>query len=128
MITGTCKIMWKTKTIISPLTRCLWPQNFVGWWLNWRAPNHKVIQCSNHMILQSCLTNKNHYISTTRVPMATKLGRMVICLDRLLPIESHGLLIMWSCEITWQTKTISPLPQCLWLLKLIGWWYTLRGT
>ena len=47
--------------------------------------------------------------------MATKFSKMVIYLDWLLPIESHGPLIMWSCKITWQTKTIiSSLPQCLW--------------
>ena len=30
--------------------------------------------------------------------MATRLGRMVIYLDGLLPIKSHGLLITWSCR------------------------------
>ena len=36
--------------------------------------------------------------------MATKLGRMVIYLDRLLIIKSYKALIMWSCKVTWQTK------------------------
>ena len=31
--------------------------------------------------------------------MATKLGRMIACLDGLLPIMSHDPLITWSCEI-----------------------------
>ena len=38
----------------------------------WETPNHKVILRFNQVILQGHLTNKNHYISTTRVPMATK--------------------------------------------------------
>ena len=34
--------------------------------------------------------------------------------DGLLPIKPHDPSITWSCEITWQTKTIiSPLPQFL---------------
>ena len=37
-------------------------------------------------------------------------------------------MIIWSCKITWQIKTIiSSLPQCLWLPYLAGWWITLSG-
>ena len=67
----------------------------------------------NHVVLRGDLTNKNHYISTTTVFMATKHGRMVT-LEKLLLIKLYDRLIMWSCKITWQTKTsISPLPQYL---------------
>ena len=31
--------------------------------------------------------------------MATKLGRMIVSLDGLLPIMSHEPLITWPCEI-----------------------------
>ena len=41
------------------------------------APNHKVIQRFHHVDLQGHVTNENRNISTARVPMATKLGRMV---------------------------------------------------
>ena len=35
--------------------------------------------------------------------------------DQLLIIKLHDPLIMWCCEITWQTKTIiCPLPEYLW--------------
>ena len=65
------------------------------------------------MVVQSHVLNKNHYISFTRVPMATKLGRMVAD-DGLLPIKSHDALITGSCEITTQAKTImSSLSHCL---------------
>ena len=37
---------------------------------------------------QDHATTLKHSISTTRVPMATKLGRMVTYLDMLLPIKS----------------------------------------
>ena len=60
----------------------------------WRATNHKVIQGSDHVVLQNHMKNENHYISTIRVPTATKLGRMVTYLNGLLPIKSHGFLIM----------------------------------
>ena len=84
--------------------------------------------------MQVTSSRQNHvtnlkYISTTRVSLATKLGKMVTCFDKLLPIKSYDPLIPWSCEITWHTKTItSPLPQCLWPPNLTSWWLTLRGS
>ena len=39
------------------------------------------------------------HISSDRVLMATKLGRIVPYVDELLPIKSHDPLITWSCEI-----------------------------
>ena len=46
------------------------------------------------------------YISTTTMSMATKHGRMVTNFMRLLLIMLLYPLIMWFCQITWQTKTI----------------------
>ena len=65
----------------------------------WQAPNHKVIQSFDHVVLQGHMANKNHYIS-----IATKLGRMMASLDGLLPIISHDPLIMQSYEI-WGSLT-----------------------
>ena len=122
LTTWSCDITWQAKTIISPLSQCLWPQNLVECNLYWKAPTHKVTWGPGHVVVQSHVTNKNHYISTTRVPMATKLGRMVAHLDGLLQIKKHEPLITWSCEITWQAKTnVSPLSHCLWSQNLIGW-------
>ena len=76
------------------------------------------------LVMSSVQDHKKNlkHISTTAVPMATRLGRMVTFLDVLLPIKSHDSLIMWPCEITWQTKTtISPLSECLWPPNLAGW-------
>ena len=43
--------------------------------------------------------------------MVTKRDRMETNLEGLLPVKSQDPLITWSCNITWQTKTItSPLP------------------
>ena len=52
------------------------------------------------------MTNKNHDISITKVPVATKLDRIMTFLDVLLGIKSHGPLITWPCEIT-QTLKVS---------------------
>ena len=65
----------------------------------WQAPNHKVKQSFDHVVLQGHAANKNHHISITRVSMTTKLGRMIASLDGLLPIMSHDPLITWPCEI-----------------------------
>ena len=70
---------------------------------------------------QNRVANLKHYISTVRVPIATKLGRMITYLDGFLPEKSHNPLIMWSCNITWQTKIIIfLLPQFLWPPNLGG--------
>ena len=98
--------------------------------LPWGAPNHKVIYCLVRMVLQGHVTNENHYISSTRVPMATKLSRMIIYLDGFLSIKSFDPLISWPSEITWQNKNIkriSPMLQCLWPPNLVGWWFTSRS-
>ena len=63
---------------------------------------YKVTQLPDYVILQSHATNRNHYIFTTRVPLATKLDRMVAHLDGLLSIKFHYPLLPWSCDITWQ--------------------------
>ena len=41
------------------------------------------------------MANQDHYVSTTRLSMATKLGRMIVCPDGLLPI----ILIAWPLEM-----------------------------
>ena len=57
-----------------------------------------VLQSFDHAVLQDHVTNKNHYISITRVPVATKIGKMMTSLDGILP-TSHDPLITWPCEI-----------------------------
>ena len=38
--------------------------------------------------------------------MATKLGRMVTSLEKLLTIKSHENLITWSCKATYKQKPL----------------------
>ena len=69
------------------------------------------------------------WLSTTTMPMATKLGTVVTYHEVLPPIKSCNPLTAWSCKITWQTKTITfPLPQCLWRLNLAGWWLFMKSS
>ena len=69
------------------------------------------------------------WLSTTTMPMATKLGRVATYHEVLPPIKSCNPSTAWSCKITWQTKTItSPLPQCLWRLNLAGWWRFMKSS
>ena len=73
-------------------------------------PLIKPLDLLTHVVSQDHVTNKNYYISTATVPMATKLGRVVIYHKGLLPVKSHYLLVTRPCEITWQTEAIiSPL-------------------
>ena len=63
--------------------------------LAWGAPTHKVTRTFYHAIFRNHVANENHFLSTTRVPVATKLGRMVTHLDGLLTIKSHDPLIIY---------------------------------
>ena len=106
LITKSCKITWKIKTVLSPLSQCfmLPPSSLWGY--------------TTYQIL---------YISACTRPMATKNGKVVTHSERLLPINSYNHLNMFLQEVTWQIKNIiSPLSQWLWLQDLWGWWHTTR--
>ena len=54
----------------------------------------------------------------------TRLGKILIW-QKFLERESPTL-IMWSGEVTYQIKNISPLLQCPWSPNLSGWWHTAK--
>ena len=60
------------------------------------------------------------HISIITMSIATKLDGAVTYREGLPPIKSQEPSIRWSCEITWQTKTIiSSLQQCLWPTNMV---------
>ena len=68
-------------------------------------------KCQTHSNDSLTVADELPPLSTTRVPMATKLSRNVTYFYGLLPLTSYDHLITWSCDITWQTSTvISSLP------------------
>ena len=73
------------------------------------------------------MTNWKH-TSTSTIPMDTELGRVVTYHEGLLSVKSRDSFVTWSCEITWQTKSMFPLPQYLWLPNMASWWLTLRAS
>ena len=102
LITWSCKITWQKPLYLH--YHCVYcHQTWQDGDIHWQAPNHKVTQSFDHVVLQGHGTNKNLYISTT-VPMATGLGRVMTYLDGLRPLKSHDPLITWLCEIMWQTN------------------------
>ena len=89
-----------------------WHSSSLCWW--------------RHHIKITWQTKNKHYISTTRVPMTTKLARMVTNPEELLPMLLDPL-VTWSWKVMWQTKTIiSILTQCLQPPILGGVWLTTR--
>ena len=119
--------MWQIENITSQLWKCYGHQIWQGGNLPWGAHTHKVIWSFDHVVFWDQVTNLNYYISISRMPLTTKLSKMLDYIELLPPIESHKPSMMWSCKITWQTRSIiSPLPQCLWPPNLVGWWLTLR--
>ena len=71
-------------------------QTWQGGDLAWGAPTDKVTWPFDHVVLGDYVAILKH-ISATRVPVATKLSRMVIYLEGLLPIELLHPLVMWPC-------------------------------
>ena len=72
---------------ISPVPKCLWQSSLAGWWVTLTG-----LHPQSHTTLWPCglarsRENQNHYIFTTTVPMAGRLGRTAIYLDRLPPIK-----------------------------------------
>ena len=60
--------------------------------------------------------------------VSTELGNLGIYNKVLSSINSHSPLIMLSCKVTWNFRSvISPLQQCLWLPDLARWWLTMRS-
>lgn len=59
--------------------------------------NNRGIKPESEMLL---FNHYKHFISTTIMPIATKLDRVVTALKGLLFIMSHGSLITRSCQIT----------------------------
>ena len=87
LVIKSCEITPHTKKIF-PWPQCLW------------LPSHTVTPPFGHVVLWDHIANQKH-ISTTTVPMVTRLRRMVAYLEGLLLIMLFYLLIIWSCEITW---------------------------
>ena len=78
------------------------------------ASTHKVTWSYNHVVLRVHATNWKH-ISTTTMPLAIKLGKMLTCLEWLLPNKSHEHNTTCSCKVTRKIRSVVSLqPQGLW--------------
>ena len=93
--------------------------------LNCAVSTHRVTWPCNCVILQDHVTNQKH-ISITKMPIVTKFGTIVTNLKGFLSMLLDPL-VMWSCKLTQQTKTItSAQPQWLWPPNLAIVWITKR--
>ena len=92
LVTWSCKIKSQTKTIISPLTRCLFPSNVVEMWLFVRGSrpwSHTWRKLFDHLDFRDPWQNKT-IISPLPLPLYLQ----------------EDPIIMWFCEIKWQAKII----------------------
>ena len=91
-----------TENVIPTLPQCQW--------LPWGASTHKGTWPFDHVTFRDDMTNKSHYISTTTVLMATKVGRMLTYLEVLFHIS---YITLWSGGlVNSRGKLKNPLPQC----------------
>ena len=131
-----CEITWQTKNI-TLLHEYRWPPNLAGWWLTLIRFYPSCDSVFSHMVLQDHVTNKKH-ISTTPVPMATKLGRMVTNLENLYPIMQLRSSVMRSRDKlkplyfdyhgacghqTWQDDNLEGLVPIMVLYPLVLWYW-----
>ena len=86
------------------------------------------------VIMSKSCDNKKHYISTTIVFMATKLGRITTYLDGVPSIKTHNL---WSHDLVTSRDKFkllylqyhSPYGYQAWQCgEKKGWWLTFRGS
>ena len=115
LITWSCEITRQIRSLFFHYQSAFDQQNrrddnLPGWDLT-----HKVTWPFYHVIFRYNVAKRNHYISTTIMHIATKLGSIMrLLLEGLLTIKSYNSLITWFCEIQWQTKNIVfPILQCL---------------
>ena len=108
-----------TINIISLLPQCLWPPNLAGWWLTMRGSPHiksrgALIICYLECLLNLIVTWPNtwsrdklkHHISTATIPMASKLGKVVINHKVLPLLKLLDPSITWFCKVTWHVNSL----------------------
>ena len=82
------------------------PQTWYDGYIPWRLLTTKSYKALIMWYCKVTKTNKNHCISTIRVPIATKLGRMMTYLDVLPPIRVYSKpmlhLTIKCCPILWK--------------------------
>ena len=77
--------------------------------LPWGAPICVLTWPFNYGVLLDHVTNSKHYISTTTISLATKLGKVVIYHEELLLIKLLDPSITCLYKVTWHVKYfISP--------------------
>ena len=83
-----------------------WQGDNLPWW----APTFKATRPFDNVAFWDHVTNYNHYISTTAVPMTIKLRRVVSHVEGLLLLGLYGTkpdpLNTWFCLMTRQTENI----------------------
>ena len=94
------------------------PQTWYDGYIPWRLLTTKSYKALIMWYCKVTKTNKNHCISTIRVPIATKLGRMMTYLDVLPPIRVYSKpMLHWLSNAA---------PFCENLYKALFWSKTLR--
>ena len=122
LVTWSCEIKRQTKTILSPLLQCLCPPHLARMWFTMRG-----FHLQSHMTLWLRSLARSRDTLKSYLLYNNAYGNKIwqgsdLSWAAFTHVYDH--VIMWSCNITWQTKIIYPLPQWLWLPNLAEWEYT----
>ena len=109
LITWSCKLTWNIRSVTSLLPQDLWPPNLQGGDLSWEASTYNFTQPFQYVVIiitssKGSVDNYIHYIFTTTMTLAIKLGRVVTYDEELPSLKLKDPLMTWICKVTWQIK------------------------
>ena len=132
-----CNCLWFFFPSSSPFRRfstsCVWDFKIINWYFRiWKFLNMGD-RCGEFDFFQfhHVRTDIRIDISVSIRPMTTKFGKVVDLgkLPQVRLIQQTWCYAWWRhhVKMTWKKPVIFPLPQCLWLPNLAGWWIALSG-
>ena len=68
------------------------------------------------------------FFLTIRMPMVTKLFRVVRCWEEVSPTNMHATSMGWHCGVTRQKKYMPPLAGDVWTPNLVSCWLSVRSS
>ena len=71
-----------------------------------------------YLLIRFHVFNEANFLLTIKMPIVTKLIRVVTCCEELSLINMHDISTEWFCGVTWQIKYISQPAEdvSIWLL------------
>ena len=112
LITWSCKVTWNILVCTTAMTRPMTNKlgKVVTCYTKLQPISHTTLWIRGHL---GHVINQKHFISTTRIPMATKPGRVITYYEELPSIKPNEPLIMCSSDFDFSLQLVGLECQCL---------------